>query len=227
MDLTIRTTQILGQVEIWASAQRRFLTGGVTLDSSLFSADDDGNKYVPAGTVIGRVAATGKWGPAVAPVAATLTAHGVTVTANEAGTAGNGIKVALVDPSANSQALAVSVAADTISVSLATDGTGAITSTAADIVAAINAHLVARTLVTASGDATDAVAAVAATALAGGAAENAGGEASDRYALLAVEANVTNGDVGTSAVDMARVIAARCPTASAGLRALVPGITWA
>lgn len=227
MDLAIQTKQILGNNNIWGSAQRRFLTGGVTLDASLFSADGDGNKYVPAGTTIGRVVSTGKWGPAVAPAAATLTAQGVTVTANEAGTAGNGIKLALVDPSANTQALAVSVAADTIAVSLATDGTGAITSTAADIVAAINAHLVARTLVTASGDATDAVAAVSATALAGGAGANVGGVAADSYALLAVEANVTDGDVGTSAVDMARVLAARCPVASAGLRALVPGITWA
>ncbi len=227
MDLTIRTKQILGNNNIWGSAQRRFLTGGVTLDASLFSADGDGNKYVPAGSIIGRVTSTGKWGPAVAPAAATLTAQDVTVTANEAGTAGNGIKLALVDPSANTQSLAVSVAADTITVSLATDGTGAITSTAADIVAAINAHLVARTLVTASGDATDAVAAVSATALTGGAGANVGGAAADSYALLAVEANVTDGDVGTSAVDMARVLAARCPVASAGLRALVPGITWA
>ena len=100
----------------------------------------------------------------------------VTITAKEAGVAGNSIKVQFLNPSASSSDLAVSISGDTIVVSLATDGSGDITSTAAEVAAAINAHLIAKQLVTAvaSGDGSTVVEAEAATALSGGAAAIAG-----------------------------------------------------
>jgi len=60
-------------------------------------------------------------------------------TFNEYGFAGNDWKVVHVDPSGNSQPLTVSVSGTTITVSLGTDGSGTITSTAAQVAAAVNA----------------------------------------------------------------------------------------
>lgn len=98
--------------------------------------------------------------------------NALTWTAKDLGFAGNGISVALVDPAGNNQAIAVNVADNNISVSLATDGAGAITSTAANIITAIEANAAANALVSVAntGASTGAgvVAAVAATNLAGG-----------------------------------------------------------
>lgn len=97
----------------------------------------------------------------------------VTYTAVTAGAGGNAIRVAYTDPAAASAALAVSVAGNDITVALATDAAGAITSTALQVRDAVNAHAGASGLVTASlpGTTTGAgvVAAVALTNLAGGA----------------------------------------------------------
>ena len=71
------------------------------------------------------------------------------------GTEGANISVTYVDPGAISQSLSVAVAGNDITVSLATDGAGAITSTASDIMAAINADTDASALVTASLSGTD------------------------------------------------------------------------
>lgn len=99
-------------------------------------------------------------------------------TADEPGEAGEDIRVALVDPAANSQALAVDVDGDDITVSLATDGAGAIVSTAAQVIAAVNEHDTASQLVTAANagvsNGTGVVTAVGLTPLAGGADEDAG-----------------------------------------------------
>jgi len=89
---------------------------------------------------------------------------------------GNTIKVAYVDPDAANAKLAVTVSGTTITVSLATDATKAITSTASDVKAAIEAVPAAAALVTvANKDANTGagvVTAMAATALANGAGEN-------------------------------------------------------
>ncbi len=60
---------------------------------------------------------------------------------------GNDITVAFVNPGANDAPLSVSVAGNTITVNLATNAEGAIVSTAAQVVAAINAHAGASALV--------------------------------------------------------------------------------
>ena len=60
---------------------------------------------------------------------------------------GNGISVSFVNPGAPDQALSVSVSGTTITVSLGTGSSGALTSTAANVVAAINASAAASALV--------------------------------------------------------------------------------
>ncbi|MBW2672312.1 MAG: hypothetical protein JRD89_02700 [Deltaproteobacteria bacterium] len=93
-------------------------------------------------------------------------------TARCPGSAGNDISVELVDPNGNDQSLAVTVTGNKISVSLATDSGGAITSTAANIIAAIEGDAGANALVTVANagesDGTGVVSPVAETALSGG-----------------------------------------------------------
>ncbi len=63
--------------------------------------------------------------------------NGLTWTAQEIGTEGDNIVIVLQDPGANDQDLAITVAQNTIIISLATDGGGAITTTGAQLIAAI------------------------------------------------------------------------------------------
>lgn len=101
----------------------------------------------------------------------------VTVTAKEAGVIGDSIKVQFLDPSSPNQSLSISISGDTIVVSLATGAdAGPITSTAKSVADAINAHLIAKQLVTAaySGTGLTVIEAHAAAPLANGADEIAG-----------------------------------------------------
>lgn len=72
----------------------------------------------------------------------------LTHTADTAGAAGNLISVDFVDPGANDESLAVAVSGNAITVTLATNASGVITSTAAQVLAAINADGTAGALVT-------------------------------------------------------------------------------
>ena len=74
--------------------------------------------------------------------------NGITWTAATVGTVGDDIVVILEDPDDNNQALGVTVNGRTIIVSLATDGGGAISSTAAQVWAAVNADPTASAIVT-------------------------------------------------------------------------------
>lgn len=76
--------------------------------------------------------------------------NGLTYTAVTAGSNGNKISVSYMNPNANSAALSVAVNNSAIIVSLATDNTGAITSTGAQVLAAITASAAASALVTAA-----------------------------------------------------------------------------
>lgn len=109
-------------------------------------------------------------------VAATVTINmtnalaDLTYTAKETGYAGNDIAVTHVDPAGANKTLAVSVSGTDITVSLATNGGSAITSTAAQVKAAVNAHATASGLVTCEdeGAGTGVVNAVVKTNLAAG-----------------------------------------------------------
>lgn len=72
------------------------------------------------------------------------------LTSKLSGVAGNSISFELLDPHFGFSPLSVSVSGDFISVVLATDSGGAFSSTAAQVVAAINASAAASSLVTAT-----------------------------------------------------------------------------
>jgi flagellar hook protein FlgE len=98
------------------------------------------------------------------------TDNDLTFTAVNYGGEGENITVSYVDPGAASQPLSISVTGNAITVNLATDAGGAITSTAAQVMAALNADVSASALITttlacATGAGT--VPAMAATNLAG------------------------------------------------------------
>lgn len=123
-------------------------------------------------SVIGLVG-TGESDEIAASVEIGLTNSKLKFTAKaELGAGGNAITITTVKPSTNSAALAVTVTGKAITVSLATDGSATATSTAAQVLAAVNASSPAAALVTASlgtGSSGVSVYAVhAATALAGG-----------------------------------------------------------
>ncbi|MDI9367701.1 MAG: hypothetical protein QM445_05040 [Thermotogota bacterium] len=134
----------------------------------------------------------------------------VTITAKEAGVAGNSIKVQFVDPSSDPADLAVNISGDTIVVSLATNESGTITSTAKNVADAINAHLIAKQLVTAtySGNGTTVVEAHAGAALEGGADEIAG----DIVSTVAEVVDAINGHF-----DVAKLIEAEAIGEDSGL----------
>lgn len=135
----------------------------------------------------GAIGANGRVVEAAAAVAAHVDTglvgenNGITWTAKDAGEGGNAISVTLVDPPGNGVALSVDVDGGEIVVTLATDGASAITSTAAQVIAAIAEHDVASQLVTATNkgasNGTGVVKAVAKTSLAGGEGATDGGEA--------------------------------------------------
>ena len=75
---------------------------------------------------------------------------GVDFTAVASGTAGNQIRLRYVDPADVSQVLSIAVNGNDITVNLATDIDGNITSTAAEVLAAVNGDAGASALVTAS-----------------------------------------------------------------------------
>lgn len=116
---------------------------------------DDGSR--PISTVKSSVIGLIGTAPNSAPAAAARLLTGVvasnnalTFTAVTSGRAGNDITVQLKDPKANSQTLSVAVSGTAITVNLATNAGGAITSTATLIIAAIVASIPASSLITAA-----------------------------------------------------------------------------
>lgn len=255
MNLELKTTTLGGKISFLDSEKVRYVRGGITLDHLSVLPDPlTGLKRVPAGTVVGRLG-NGKYAPYFAGAAAvpgvastvTLKASGagnrddIVITAKQAGADGDKIKVQLVDPNAASASLKVAVETDVIRVYLATDGTKAITSTIAEVIAAINATLYVKDIVTAllaeGSEGTDAAIAVAATALAGGVDDTPAGapNVTPRFLLaddvvfttFTATGGAVHGDQLVTAIDQARVIEARLPAAiDAFTKASMPGITW-
>ena len=228
MRLNLVSSTIGGMLNIFDSEQRRFVTGGVTIDSSELTAVN-GVKEVKAGTVLGKQD-NGLYVPVEDMVKASKVTgvvadnNAILWTAVQPGDAGEAIKIALINGGA-SQDLDVSVVGDTVTVALKTNSGSAIESTAAQVIAAVNAHLVAKTLVVAgnssTSDGSGVVVAVGATALAGGADWNV-----IPSCVLAEDVDATDGDTAASAVDMARLIGARLPaTIQPEVLAVLPGIT--
>ena len=61
-NLELRTEKIAGQVNIFDSALVRWITGGVTIDHTTVPLVD-GKRILPAGTIIGCIAESKKFGP--------------------------------------------------------------------------------------------------------------------------------------------------------------------
>jgi hypothetical protein len=229
MNLRIEKTTYTQDPEWLASDKKVHRPGGVTIDSTKVAAVD-GKKILKAGSPIGK-GSSGKFEPYTAAVAASKSLgvvadkNAIKFTANGAGAAGNAIKVQLLDPSGNDKALGVSISGDTIVVSLATGPAGAITSTAAEVIAAVNKDLVVKQLVTAANsgtsDGTGVCAAVEATALAGGTAATV--VPTD---LLFNTVDVTDGDEIAGSLLVGVVLEARLPVAlDAVCKATLKGIT--
>ena len=133
--------------------------------------------------------------------------NGLTFTARTYGAAGDNITVRYTDPAANNAALAVSVAGPAITVSLATGAGGAITSTAAQVKAAIEANAVATALVSVAimtsdsgvaDDGSGVVTAMTPTALASGAGTGIGAVVPGALCIDTTNADMYRND-GTAA----------------------------
>lgn len=185
---TVRTNSIEGFLAVTAVPAATSPTLDVRLETSL----DAGSTWSTVGAfaqatgvttknkVFGPLGDSCRWGWTIggSSIAATLTTaltganNDMVFTADTAGSGGNAITVAYVDPAAISQSLGVVVAGSAITVNLATDGAGAITSTAAQVKTAIDASGPAAALVNvanAGGDTgAGVVTAMAAAALSGG-----------------------------------------------------------
>jgi hypothetical protein len=114
--------------------------------------------------------------PRVLAIASTLVVEDLTYTAKTAGVAGDTITIAYIDPPGNSVALSVAVTGTDIVVTLATNGSSVVTSTAAQIKAAVDAKVEAAALVSVAvtGTGTTVQAAAAEAPLASGADETDG-----------------------------------------------------
>jgi len=110
---------------------------GITIPTVMISLDD-GN------TVKAGLPATGTLLPGISVSNASRAGVDSDAWGHEGG---NDISIEVVDPGAASQPLSVEVSGSDITVSLATNASGARTSTSAQVVAALNAHLAASALV--------------------------------------------------------------------------------
>jgi hypothetical protein len=151
------------RVDVVGSGSICFFVCGEEIDAEDDLAVGAGGKVVKADAAVAAHVDTGLVGEN----------NGITWTAREPGEDGDDLSVTIVDPPGNNVALSVDVDGDEIVVTAATDGASAITSTAAQVMAAVLEHDVASQLVATAnkGASTGAgvVKAVAKTNLAGGA----------------------------------------------------------
>lgn len=127
---------------------------------------------------------------------AVLVNQAITYTARQAGIAGNDITLALIDPPGNNVALSVLVTDTDIVVTLATDGSSAITTTRAQLAVLLQASAPVQALISVSDPSagpTTAITAVAETPLATGAAPTLSND--DIYILLDMTAGLQRQDV--------------------------------
>lgn len=239
MNISLKETVIGGKTNFLDSEKVRFIRGAITLDVAEVTADVvTGIKSLLAGSFIGKMQ-SGKFAKYVPGTKGSLTTgvvannNAIAWTAKQAGV--SPWHVELLDPAGNSKPLIVSVGNNKISVSLATSGAGAITSTAAQVIAAVNADIVASQYVTASnsGASTGAAAVVAAASalLDNGTADNVVPTlilADDVvFTQFTNSGGAAHYDQVVTAIDHARVISARLPVAPDDVvKANMPGISW-
>ena len=206
-DLTKSQTEILKFPD-------HYVAMPVTVDDDGISAGSNGKKIVPAGTIVGNATAGGtladdtKKVKVHAPAALSTDLAGDDNDLVYTAKVNRTIKIAYIDPSANDQALSVSVTVDTINVSLKTGSGGEIESTAAEVKAAIEAHYQANELVSIADkgedDGSGAVIAMAAATLTGGIPAEG---------ILLNDVDVTSGDMSGAMLVHGFVATAKLPTA--------------
>ena len=185
-----------------------YLSMAAMMDKTGVEADERGRKIVRKGSFVGGASASvftdrSQKLRAVHDIASLSTAmtgdnNDITLTSKIPGAAGAEISLALVDPSGNSADLAVTVTGKDISVSLATGSGGAITTTASELIAAINGDAEAAELVTAALKGSDSGAGTV-TALAKASLANSGiTGASVVDGVLLNDVDVTFGDAACS-----------------------------
>jgi hypothetical protein len=59
----VKQIGVRGKAPVFDSFQRRFVTGGVTLDHTTITPDANGQRIIYAGEVVGKIAATGLYAP--------------------------------------------------------------------------------------------------------------------------------------------------------------------
>lgn len=173
----------------------------------LVDSDDvdlvNGKKILPAGSIVGgktkarlsnpQEPVVDKLTPAVkASLKTGSTTSEIEWTAVSGGTAGNLIKVALIDPATATAESTVSVSGTTVTVTLKNTSGTAINATANEIVEIVNAHEEAKVLLSAraTGTGLGTMAAKSATSLANGAAESVD---ENTEGVLLYDVDVTNG----------------------------------
>lgn len=238
-NLELQSKKIAGQVNIFDSSMIRWVTGGVTIDAATVSADADGNKILKAGTPLGRITASGKYGPyapAVTGVAAsgTTTVDGVKVTIEgDESAVYNGVVISFAG-GAEESAAAAAWSDGTLTVTLedavayGQDDVNTLIAAATDGAPTdVNpAKIEIKTTVEKTGAEWGAAADVV---LAGGVDAIAAADDGRQTAVLMIAEDVdcTSGDQVTTAFDMARVISARLPvTVTAELKSQLSNITF-
>lgn len=211
-----------------------FIACPVTVSDANVAANADGKKIVKAGTVIGGSskkvlenpgeAVVDKVTPAIkATKTIGTTTSGIIYTANVAGKGGNSISIKLVDPGQAGE-LGVVVTGTDIVVNLEYEGS-ALTSTALEVVEAINADKDASALITAAPLTTGEGVAAAATktSLAGGA-----DIAVANYAegVLLYDVDVTNGPREGSMVIWGFIDLAKVDPVDSTVMTALPKITY-
>lgn len=238
-NLELRTTKVGGELNIFDSGQVRWITGGVTIDHTTVTANAEGRRILPAGMPIGKITASGKYGPykpGVTGVKAsgTIDVDGATATiSGDKSSAYNGIEIKFEtiesgDAGAtwNGNVLTVKLvdvttyttsAIETLLKAATTGAPEGITATKFTVTGTV------------TGKTGENWADGGSVILAGGVAdESAANDGRQNAALMiAEEVDVTEGDKVITAFDWARVISARIPVSvTSALKADLTNITF-
>ena len=235
-NLELQSKKIAGQINIFDSSMIRWVTGGVTIDATTVSADADGNKILKAGTPLGKITTSGKYGP-YQPGKTGTKAEG-TIKVDSADVKFEGEKSVAYN--------GVIIAFETGEVAAAAwdDGTLTLTLVAATAYGKSELESLIATATTGAPTGVD-VEKIAVTitgtktgtqwadadpvTLSGGVADVPAADDGRQTAVLMIAEDVdcTGGDQVTTAFDMARVISARLPvTVTAELKSHLSNITF-
>lgn len=235
-NLELRTTKVGGELNIFDSGQVRWITGGVTIDYTTVTANAEGKRILPAGMPIGKITASGKYGPyqpAVSGVKAVgeVKVDGVTAKIEgEKSAAYNGVEVKFVVGAEAGGAWAENVLTLTLVAATnygKTELEGLIAAATTGAPTDVDVSKIVVTIASAKTGTN--WAAAEGVVLAGGVADVSAADDGRQNAalMIAEEVDVTEGDKVITAFDWARVISARIPVSvTSGLKADLTNITF-